>query len=43
MVAESHPITHPQKTKRYVWVVSALAAVATAIRMIPQTTAHPML
>jgi hypothetical protein len=42
-VAESHPITHPRKTKKKVCAVSLLASDATPAKMIAHTKAQPML
>jgi hypothetical protein len=48
MVAEAHPITHPPKTSRRLWLwrwrwLWLLPATATAIQMTAQTTPQPML
>ena len=43
MVADSHPIHHPPKTKTSLCRVSASAAVETTARRTAQTIAHPML
>jgi hypothetical protein len=43
MVADSHPITHPEKTTMKVWQVSLLAVADTTAKMTAHTTAQPML
>jgi hypothetical protein len=43
MVADSHPITHPPKTKTNVCVVTLSAMDHTAAKMAAQTIAQPTL